>query len=86
LAFSICILIDQVLAEPQVTALSGLCQQEFLASAIVFGVCLWGSLWMAFALISMPLFVPVFPLDKSNSGLKLCKWEGGTISQLGSHT
>jgi hypothetical protein len=31
---------------------------------------MWGSLWMVFLSVSDPLFVPVFPLDTSNSGLK----------------
>jgi hypothetical protein len=30
----------------------------------------WGSLWMAFPSVFAPLFVPVFPLDRSNSGIK----------------
>ena len=57
--------------------------KHFLASAIVSGfvVCMWdgspggGCLWMAFPLVSVLLFVPVFPLDRSNSGLKF--WEMG---------
>jgi hypothetical protein len=59
-----------------------LCQapdsKHFLASTIVsgFGICRWnrfprwGSLWMAFLSVSASLFVPAFPLDRSNSGLK----------------
>ena len=43
----------------------------------------WGSLWMAFPSVSAPLFVPVFPLDRSNSGLKFWRWVGGPIPQLG---
>ena len=43
----------------------------------------WGSLWMAFPSVSAPLFVPVFPLDRSNSGLKFLRWVGGPIPQLG---
>jgi hypothetical protein len=42
-----------------------------------------GSLWMAFPLVSAPHFVPVFPLDRSNSWLKIWRWVGGPISQLG---
>jgi hypothetical protein len=34
----------------------------------------WNSLWIGFPSVSAPLFVPVFPLDRSNSGLKV--WEG----------
>jgi hypothetical protein len=40
---------------------------------------------MAFPSVSAPLFVPVFPLDRSNSGLKFWRWVGGPIPQLGSH-
>ena len=43
----------------------------------------WGSLWMAFPSVSPPHFVPIFPLDKSNSGLKIWRWMGGPIPQLG---
>ena len=28
------------------------------------------------------IFVSVFPLDSNNSGLKILRWEGGTIPQL----
>jgi hypothetical protein len=40
---------------------------------------------MAFPSVSAPLFVPVFPLDGSNSGLKFWRWVGGPISQPGGH-
>jgi hypothetical protein len=43
----------------------------------------WGSLWMAFPSVSALLFVPVFPLDRNNSGLKFWRWVSGPISQLG---
>jgi hypothetical protein len=33
----------------------------------------WGSLWMVFPSVSALLFVPAFPLDKSNSGLNFWK-------------
>ena len=36
----------------------------------------WDSLWMAFLSISAPLFLPVFPLDRNNSGLKILRWVG----------
>jgi hypothetical protein len=39
---------------------------------------------MAFPSVSTPLFVPVFPLDRNNSGLKFWRWVGGPIPQLGS--
>jgi hypothetical protein len=32
---------------------------------------------------SVPLSVPVFPLDRSNSGLKFWRWVGGPIPQPG---
>jgi len=35
---------------------------------------MWGSFWMAFPLVSAPLFVPAFPLDKNNSGLIFLRW------------
>jgi hypothetical protein len=34
----------------------------------------WGRLWMAFPSIFAPHFVPVFPLDRSNSGIKFLRW------------
>jgi hypothetical protein len=33
--------------------------------------------------VSVPLFVPVFPLDRSNSGLIFGRWVGGHIPQTG---
>jgi hypothetical protein len=44
----------------------------------------WGNLWMAFLSILAPLFVPVFLLDMSNSGLKFWRWVGDLIPQPGS--
>jgi len=44
----------------------------------------WGSLWMASPLVSVLLFVPAFPLDRSNSGLIFLRWTGGPIPQPGS--
>ena len=43
---------------------------------------------MAFPLVSIffilvPVFVPAFPLDRNNSGLKFLRWVGGPIPQLG---
>jgi hypothetical protein len=38
---------------------------------------------MAFPSASAPLFVPVFPLDRRNSGLMCLRWLGGAIPQLG---
>jgi hypothetical protein len=43
----------------------------------------WGSLWIAVLSVFALLFVPVFPLDRSNSGLIFLKWVGGVIFQLG---
>ena len=42
-----------------------------------------GVLWMAFPSVSVPYFVPVFPSRKKISGLKILKWVGGPIPQLG---
>jgi hypothetical protein len=77
----------------QETAVSGSCQQAFLGiSNSVWVWCLnvgwiprWGSLWMAFPSVSVPLFVPVFPLDWSNSELKFWRWVGGHILHLVNH-
>jgi hypothetical protein len=33
--------------------------------------------------VSTPLFGPVFPLDRSNAGLKFWRWVGGPITQPG---
>jgi hypothetical protein len=89
LAASIHICIGQALAEP----LRGQLYQApvskcLLASARVW--CLhigwiprWSSLWMAFPLISAPLFVPALPFDRRNSGLIFLRWVGGPIFQLG---
>ena len=78
LAASIYICIGQDLAEPlRRQLLSGSCEQALLGiSNSVWVWCLlvgwiprWGSPWMAFPSASVPLFVPVFPLDRSNTGL-----------------
>ena len=53
----------------QKRAISGSCHQSILGICTsVWGWCLhvgwiprWGSLWMAFPSVSVPLFVPVFP-------------------------
>ena len=65
--------------------------KQFLASAIVlgFGVYRWdGSLGGAisewpFLQSLLPFFVPAFPLDRKNSGLKILRWAGYSIPQLG---
>jgi hypothetical protein len=35
---------------------------------------------MTFPSLSAPFFVPVFPLDMSDSGLKFWRWVGGPLS------
>jgi hypothetical protein len=64
-----------------------------LASAIVsgFGVCRWdGSLggtisgWPVLQSL-FNFFVPVFPLDRNISGLKILRWVGGPIPTEGYH-
>jgi hypothetical protein len=68
--------ISQALTVSQETAISGSCQQALLGFCnSVWYLCMgwiprWGSLWMAFPSVSAPHFVSVFPLDRSNSGLK----------------
>jgi len=42
----------------------------------------WGSLWMAFPTVTAPFFVPVFPLDRNDSELKMLRWVGGLTPQL----
>jgi hypothetical protein len=77
----------------QETAVSGSCQQALLGiSNSVWVWCLhlgwipsWSSLWMAFPSVSAPLFVPVFSLERINSGLKIWRWVGDPIPQLGVH-
>ena len=39
--------------------------------------CRWGSLWMAFPSVSAPLFVHIFPLNRSNSKLIFLILVGG---------
>ena len=84
LAASICICIGQALVEPLRGQLyQGPVSKNFLASAVVsvFGVYQWNESlggavsewWMAFPLVSFPLFLPAFPFDRSNSGLILFK-------------
>jgi hypothetical protein len=82
---SIHIYIGQDLAEPLRRQLYlDPVSKHFLASSIVsaFGslhmgwIPRWGSLWVAFPSISAPLFVPVFPLDRRNSGLKFFRCVG----------
>ena len=64
--------------------------KHFLESAIVseFDVCIWdgspgGAVPRWLFLQSLPHFVPVLPLDRSNSGLKFWRWVGGPIPQPG---
>jgi hypothetical protein len=75
----------------QETAIPGSCQQvPLVISNSVWGWCLemgwiprWGSLCMAFPSVSDSLFVPAFPLHKSNSGLIFLTWVDGPIPQPG---
>jgi hypothetical protein len=78
-AVSICICICQVLAEPLRRQLyQAPVSKHFMASAIVSRIAVytwvefprWYSLWMAFPSVSTPYFVPVFPLNRRNSGVK----------------
>ena len=72
-----------------VTAISSFCQQALLDICnSVWVWCLYvgwvttcGSLWMAFLSVSAPHFFPVFPLDKTNSGLKVWRFVGRLIPQ-----
>ena len=43
----------------------------------------WGSLWIVFPLVSVPVFVPAFPIDRSHSGLIILRKVGGPIPQSG---
>ena len=90
LAVNICICLSQMLIE----SLRGQPSQapickHFLTSAKVsrFGVCRWDgshggvvSGWTYFQCL-LHFFVPVFPLDGNNSGLKFLRWVGGPIPQ-----
>jgi hypothetical protein len=75
----------------QETGVSVFCKQALLGiSNTVWIWCLhvgwiprWDSLWMVFPSVSAPLFVPVFPLDRSNSALKFWRWVGGLVPQPG---
>ena len=77
------ICIAQVLVEPlRRQTYQAPVNKHFLAPAIVlgFGVCRWDvSLDGA---VSAPLFVPVFPFDRNNSGLKYLRWVTSLIPQL----
>jgi hypothetical protein len=74
----------------QEIAISGSCQQALLDTSnsdrvrwLHIGWNLrWGSLWMVFPSISALFFVPVFPLDRSNYGLKFLRSVGSPIPQL----
>jgi hypothetical protein len=71
------------------TAIQGSCQQGLLGVGnSVWDVQMgwirrWGSLWMAFPSVSALVFVPAFPIDRSNSGLIFLRWVGGPIPLLG---
>jgi hypothetical protein len=62
------------------TSTSDSCQQALPGISKYLGlvsVCRmtprWDCPWMACPSVSVPLLVPVFPLDRSNSGLKFCE-------------
>ena len=85
---SICFCIEQDLAEPLRRQLYQTpVSKHFLASAIpsAFHISMWGNLFMTFLSDPAPLFVPVFPLDRSNSGLKFWRLVSVYILQLGGH-
>jgi hypothetical protein len=77
----------------QDTAVSGSCQQALLS--IHNSVWIWclnlgwiprcGSLCMDFSSVSASLFVPLFPLNRSNSGLNFWRVVGSPILQPGGH-
>jgi hypothetical protein len=85
----ICICIGQVLVESLRRQLyQDPVSKHFLASAICLGLVAAygmdpqvGQSLNVFPLVSAPVFVPVFPLDRSNFGIKCCRWMGGTIAQ-----
>ena len=91
LVASICLCTCQALAVPLRRQLyQAPISKHFLASASAWVWWLhmgwipqWGSLWTAFPSVSAPLFVSVFPLDRSNSELIFLRWVGGLIPQLG---
>jgi hypothetical protein len=61
--------ISKVLVEPLKKQLyQAPASKVFLALATAW----WDNLWMTFPSVSAPLFVPIFPLDRSNSGVCLC--------------
>ena len=75
----------------QKTAISVSCQQALLGiSDSVWVWCLymrwiprWGSLWVTFPSVSVPHFVPIFPLDMGNARLKIWRWVGVPIPNWG---
>ena len=86
----ICICIGQALTQPlRRQLLSVSCQQALFGisnSVWVWWLYMgwiprWGSFWMAFPSVSVPLSVPTLPLDRNNSGLKFLRWVSGSIPQ-----
>ena len=89
LAVRICICLSQVLAELLRGQLhQALVSKHFFASAIVLVSVdemdskVRQSLEGLFFSLCF-IFVPEFPLDRNNSGLKILMWVGGPIPQLG---
>jgi hypothetical protein len=90
---SLWIFIGQDLAEPLRRQLYQAPVSKHLRSARIWFWCLhvwwiprWGSIWMAVSSVSAPFFVLIFPLDRSNSGLKFWRWVGGPIPQIWGET
>ena len=91
LVLSISIYTCQMLVESLRNSHTGLLKQALLQQVLGFGVCSWdgplggtASGW-PFLQSLFHIFVPVFPLDRSNSWLKFWRWVGGPIPQLGGH-
>ena len=90
LAVSICFCLSQMLAEP---FRGQPCQTPvckfFLASAIVLGLVSGPRIdpKVGWYLDDLSIFfVPEFPFDRNNTGLKILRWVGGSIPQLGAMT
>jgi hypothetical protein len=74
--------------EPAITGsyqqvLLGICNSVWVWCLYMGWIPKWGSLWMAFPSVFAPNFVPVFPIDRSHSGLKIWRWVDGPIPQPG---
>ena len=71
------------------TAIPGSWQQVLLgiSNSVWVCFCRWdrspGGAVSKWPFLQSPFFVPAFPLDRRDSGLKFLKWVGGPIPQLG---